>query len=121
MQGAHGPRHPGHEHIVLGALYQSQYGLHELQSRVDIAGETVDEREHAPGVAHPEVVAERFGHPHRLFREAPGQANLAGVHRAARLEREGRRGDPPVTPQEPLDGRPQEWFGRFMAVPGGAG
>jgi len=117
VQGSHGPRQPGHEHVVLGALYQSQYGLHELQSRIDVAGETVDERERAAGAAHPEVVAERFGHPHRLFREAPGQGDLAGVRRAARLEREGRRGDPPMAPQQPFDGSPQEWFGCIMAVP----
>jgi hypothetical protein len=76
----------------------------------------VDEGQHAAGAAHPVVVAERLGDPDRLLGQPPGPAELAGGHRPGGPEPEGGGGDPPVTPQEPLDGRRQQRLGRLVPV-----
>jgi hypothetical protein len=117
LEGAHGPGHPGHEHVVLGPLDQPQDRPHDLEAGVGLAAVGEHEREHAAGAAHPVVVAEGLGDPHRLLGQPPGLVEPAGGERAARLEPEGGGGDPPVPAQEPLDGRGQQRLGGLVPVP----
>jgi hypothetical protein len=119
LEGAHGPGHPGHEHVVLGPLAQPE--PHDLEAGVGLAAVGEHEREHAAGAAHPVVVAEGLGDPHRLLGQPPGLVEPAGGERAARLESRGWWRDPPVPAQEPLDGRRPAAARRPRAGPAGAG
>jgi hypothetical protein len=83
VQEPHGGRQPGHEHLGPGVLDQPHDRPQQPQAAVDVAAETVDDRQRAPGAADPEVVAERLGDADRPFGPAPGQLDPARGEGAA--------------------------------------